>query len=190
VAPSTAAKIISGWSSNMIGDLYAKDINKVYYKAITITNADPKTFSVLGDLYAIDKMHVFYEAHIITGNPNKFKLIGKYYGKDDEIVYSGGVLLSKVKDAKSFELIKDNWAKDKFYYYASGKPILGADYNSFEIIDEGYAKDKSSVYFETLYSFKVVKNADPKTFKLTGKYNNIGRDKNGCYFFGEQTDCK
>ena len=180
---------INGGSNDKIGDLYAKDNKQVYYEEKIITNADPKTFRVLGDLYSVDKANIYYKTKALKGNSKDFRLIGDYYATDNELIYRQGELLV-VKDVKSFKLLNDGWAKDKTAFYIDGNPVVGADYETFEILSSDYAKDKSKVYYISINTSEEIKDADAKTFKLTGKYNNIGKDKNSCYFFGKRTECK
>lgn len=88
-------------------------------------------------------------------------------------------------DAKTFEIVSWDWERDKNYYYRFGKVVSAIDRKSFQLLDYHYAKDK----FHVFYDENIIVGADAKTFMhLEGTQD--GKDKNGCYRWGEKVDCK
>lgn len=146
---------------------YAIDKNNVYYEAGRLRDANPKTFISILDYYGKDNRFAYKGGDKIDGADGKtFEVIeGGPYSKDNKDYYFDTISM-KVSDLKTFKILNQNsdfgyWAKDKNYYYLSGKKYPLADYETFEKIGNGYAKDKIQVYFQD----SIVIGADPKTFK-------------------------
>lgn len=147
---------------------YGIDKNNVYYEAKKLRDADPNTFVAMLDYYGRDKRFAYKEASKIKGASAKgFKVIGGGpYSKDYNDYYLDTVALH-VAGYDDFEIINQKsdfgyWAKDKIYYYLSGRKHPLADYDSFVNLGNGYAKDKFKAYFRD----SVVVGADPATFKV------------------------
>ena len=179
-----------------LSDLYSVDHSRIYFEEHLLSTTNPKTFKSLKDKYALDEERVYYNGDTLKeADPATFGTIGHYFAKDAYRVYNQGYLQKQVSDASSFEIISSDgcgteWTRDKDFYY-HGRYRIEADYPSFVLIDkgkDGYAKDRFHVYFcDCLSEPIIVKGADPKTFKMTGKYKNVGKDKNGYYWNGELT---
>jgi len=179
-----------------LSDTYSVDYKHIFWEKHLLSTANPESFKILKDEYSLDSERVYYRKDTLKeANPATFRTIGDYYAKDANHVYSQGYLQTQVSDAASFELISSDgcghkWARDKNFYYHY-KSRIEADYATFTLIDkgkDGYAKDKNHVYYSYCLSKPIiVEGADPKTFKMVGKYKNIGQDKNGYYWSGEWT---
>lgn len=182
-------KILKGSNSGVLGNIYGKDKNHVYYKGQLIKDASANSFKILDNLYAKDKSNIFYKTETLAADLASFEILYSYYAKDKDQVFSQGKILDAVADAKSFELIKDDWTRDKHFYYMNNFRIEKADYETFKIINAHYAKDKNHVFYRPFYNrVDIVENADPATFRI-GWYSNRGIDKNGCYTMGEPAKC-
>ena len=152
----------------MVGNSFVKDKKNVYYttrwKNITLENADPKTFEYIGESYPF------------------------VYAKDKKMVYAiekfgNPVYIIKDADPATFELLKENYSKDKNNVYFQEKPAKGIDVKTFEILGYFHVKDKNNVYMRSSYEYEPVKGADIETFEvLTPLYT---KDKNNVYYNSE-----
>ncbi|MEL1241341.1 DKNYY domain-containing protein [Flavobacterium flavipallidum] len=148
----------------------AKDKNHVFVSTNIINNADPKTFKQIKKYYWKDKNHVFLlqfravDSEIKSADPKTFIVIDDLlWAKDKNYVYYTYEKLHNVIP-KNFVAIDKDWGKDnKFYYYHNLK-IDSLDYNSAKIVSSYYIKDNKNVLFKN----KIVKDANPKTFKADG----------------------
>lgn len=111
------------------------------------------------------------------GASDDFKILDNKVYRYDTLVVGA--------DAKTFEIFDWQWQKDKTTMYYKGKPMTDIDVNTFVDIRANYYKDKNKVYFYD----QVLVGADPTTFEVD-PMTHIAKDKNGCYFLGEQKDCK
>lgn len=84
----------------------------------------------------------------------------------DHILINKGVLYPDI-DAESFEVIENDFSRDKNGIYYRCKKIDGAAYSSFKVISEEYSKDTKNVYFQNV----IVKGANPETFKSASEYD-------------------
>ena len=169
-----------------IGNGYAKDKLKVYFEDSVVVGADPKTFKAIEYAYGQDKNAKFkghYKLNI--KDPNSFEVLQFGFTKDKFHVYDKDSLVEGA-DPATFEFITGSmWAKDKKSYFYKGKLVSYVDYGSFRYLDYNYAVDKNNVYYDD----QIIKGADAKTFKhIEGSQD--GKDKNGCYRYGEKVDCK
>ena len=155
-------------------------------------NCDMETFQIIRELWAKDKNFVFFK-----GEARKNIDLATFYfdsnglPKDDKYVYTtqwgspvrNTMLFWEGADPKTFELIKLNdgyadvwklylWGKDSKNYFRSLE-VMDCDYETFEIIDSHHAKDKNNVYYE----YKIIANADPKTFRFDSIKNSYVDDK-------------
>ncbi len=181
-------------SFDEITESYAKDSERVYWRANEILEADPISFEIIGgryDKFSNDDDYVFYFGKVINGaDPSTFRLINEtsessdgklnLYSADQNNVYIGTEILSDA-DPESFEYIKDYYFKDKNNVYLQGNLVEGADPNSFTILRFGYAKDKDNVY---LYE-RTIEEADPETFYFHPG-SRFANDVNFVYYSGEK----
>ncbi len=167
-----------------IGNGYAKDKFQVYFEDSVVTGADAATFKTIEYAYAQDKNSRFSGARRLTiKDPNSFEVLNLGFSKDKFYVYRNDSIVENA-DPKTFLIINWMWSKDKKSFFYQGKMIPYIDYATFQYLDYNYAVDKNNVY----YNEQIIKGADAKTFKhLDGSQD--GRDKNGCYRYGEKVDC-
>lgn len=169
---------------------YGIDKNYVYYKAAKLKYANPKTFTSILDYYGKDNRYAYQGSRQIDGADGQTFVVikGGPYSKDYKDYYFDTISL-KVSDLRTFKILNENsdfgyWAKDKDYYYLSGRKHPLTDYETFVNIGNGYAKDKLQVYF----GGSVVVGADPNTFKAT-KYS-YGQDKSSRYYGAKKLNIK
>lgn len=169
--------------------------HKKYYSVFE--GADAKTFSVIGSSFVKDKDNVYYitrrnNTALKSADPKTFEYIGEsypfVYAKDKKNVYAvekfgDPVYLIANADPATFELLSDNYSKDKNHIYFQEKPAKGIDVKTFEILDYFHVKDKNNIYIRSYNGYKPVKGADLKSFELvTTRYT---KDKNNVYYDGE-----
>ena len=165
---------------------YAKDKLQVYFEDSVVIGADAKTFKSIDYAYGQDKYGKFKRCHKLNiKDPNTFEILQFGFTKDKYHVYDNDTIV-KGADPATFEFITGSmWAKDKASYFYKGKRVGEVDYTTFRYLDYHYAIDKNHVY----YNDQIIKEADAKTFKhIEGSQD--GKDKNGCYRYGEKVDCK
>ena len=204
---------------------FIKDYKNVYYLSenengttytpvvLNINGVDISTFELVENssmginAYFKDSRNVYFfttsnasniiEIRKVNGaDPKTFKYSGYYYyGKDDKNVYLFNKRANGI-DAKTFEKVSYNIAKDKnglyilesineFEMRTKKLKIDGLDWKSFVNIDEDYYKDKNNVYYESDNNLYKIENADLKTFEIldssyTG-YGNFSKDKDYIY---------
>lgn len=65
-------------------------------------------------------------------------------------------------EPETFEVLDDDYGRDKTHAFYRGDIIKGADGHSFRVLEKGYAADKFNVYNEG----KLMKGVDPASFKI------------------------
>ena len=147
---------------------YGIDKQNVYYEALKLVDADPKTFVALLDNYGKDEKFAYRDAKKINGADSKtFEVIeGGPYSKDNKDYYFDTIGLN-VTDYNSFKIIRKDFdlgffAKDMTHYYLAEKKYPLADYESFINLGNGYFKDKLNVY----HLDSIVEQVDPATFMI------------------------
>jgi hypothetical protein len=119
---------------------YSKDETSVFYIFSKINEADTKSFSVVGNGFSKDKHHVYFETKILQGADAESFIIIPHEESLDEF----------------------NFTKDKNHIFYQDKMMNVKDINEFKVIGLEYSTDVHHVYHRT----NIVKNADPKTFKV------------------------
>ena len=202
-----------------LNKIYGKDSKNVFYEDRKLDNADVKTFQAISDELGKDKKYIYRYDEKMEVNPKDFQL---YKNKDKIIyfrnngkLYEAGTFLENtaVEDLDTFEILDDEYSKDKHNIYYGGLPLSDVDMDTFQIIMPNYyAKDKNSVYSrhkkikganpktikvlniayikddKTVFSdfsfSNTLKNADVNSFEALGQY--YGKDKNNVYLMGEK----
>ncbi len=82
-------------------------------------------------------------------------------------------------DPETFEVLDDNYGRDKTHAFYRGDIIKGADGQSFRVLEKGYAADAFNVYD----SGELIKGADSATFKVHSY--ELTEDKNDFYNNGK-----
>ena len=180
--------------------------SEIKTRKVSIDGLDVKSFKVLENDkdsytdYYVDKSNVYMDKDNlkkITGaDRNSFEILGYSIARDKNNVYNEGEKLENV-DIASFKYFDYGIAKDKnrVFYIDRHKDIENADAKTFERMGESYYfRDKNNVfalkndYSDSNYNsgLEVLKNIDRNSFDILN--NEIGKDKNGVYYFGEKID--
>ena len=176
-------------------------IDEIKPKKVSIDGLDVKSFKVLENKkasltdYYTDKNSVYFhkdDLRKITGaDKNSFEILEEYIARDKNNVYSKGEKLGNI-DIKSFKYFEDGLAKDRnrVFYIEDNKDVTGVDAKTFERMGETYYfRDKNNVFAlkdYNPYDLEMLKNIDRNSFNTLSK--EIGKDKNGVYYFGEKID--
>ena len=139
-----------------------KDKKGVYYKTHKINGIDVNSTEVLENEFYKDKNNIYYRNKKLENfKPENFEVISSslvgqnedfYYFTEDENDNTKFFLLeNKNVDAETFEVLDEEYTKDKNNVYYKGKILKGADVKTFDIhynkSDNGYKiKDKNKVY--------------------------------------------
>ena len=139
-----------------------KDKTGVYYKTHKINGIDVNSTEVLENEFYKDKNNIYYRNKKLENfKPENFEVISSslvgqnedfYYFTEDENNNTKFILLeNKNVDAETFEVLDEEYTKDKNNVYYKGKILKGADVKTFDIhynkSDNGYKiKDKNKVY--------------------------------------------
>ncbi len=157
-----------------------------------IDNADVKTFQKLNfDCYcdfefAKDKNHLYIDGEPIRDiDPNSFKFIGNYVFRDKDSAYFFGAY-NNINDCAiegvnpdKIKLISYPWSEANNLLIHGYDTLSLDDINNFKPIDEDWGKTEIHI----IYHSKIIKEADPETFKVINSYS--GKDKRHVYEFGE-----
>lgn len=82
-------------------------------------------------------------------------------------------------DPKTFEILNDDYGRDKKHAFYEGDIIKGADGGSFRVLTKSYAADNTHVYV----SGELIEKAHPATFKVHSYY--FAEDANDFYWDGK-----
>ena len=180
--------------------------SEIKTRKVSIDGLDVKSFKVLENDkdsytdYYVDKSNIYMDKDNlkkITGaDRNSFEILGYSIARDKNNVYNEGEKLENV-DIASFKYFDYGIAKDKnrVFYIDRHKDIENADAKTFERMGESYYfRDKNNVfalkndYSDSNYNsgLEVLKNIDRNSFDILN--NEIGKDKNGIYYFGKKID--
>ena len=114
---------------------YARDNVQVYYCDTILPGADPSSFIKIGyELYR-DTKSVYYKGKRVCDYTASFKDFLYNYITDGCQVYYLGYKVAKVlegADVSTFEILADEYAKDKNHVYLHGKIVEGADPKTFK----------------------------------------------------------
>ena len=178
--------------------------NKINTKKISLDGLDVKTFRALENSkdvtsidYFVDKNNIYYAYEnlekIQGADKNSFEVLSYYIAKDKNNVYYNGKKMENV-DSKSFKNFDDFIGKDKnrVFYVTGNEDIKDVDTKSFEIMgDTYYFRDKNNIFvikysndFPDGKGFIKLPNIDRNSFITLSE--EIGKDKNGVYYFGEK----
>ena len=202
-----------------LNKIYGKDNKNIFYGDEKLENADFKTFQAVGENIGRDKDNFYWYNQKVKINPKDFKLYKnkdkiRYFRNNGKIYDLEGLdELNGIKDVDTFEVLDDEYSKDKHNIYYDGITLSDVDMDTFQIIMPNYyAKDKNSVYsghkkikganpktikvlniayvkddktvFSNFSFSNTLKNADVKSFEALGEY--YGKDKNNVYLMGEK----
>ena len=144
------------------GFFIGKDKTGVYYKTHKINGIDVNSTEVLENEFYKDKNNIYYRNKKLENfKPENFEVISSslvgqnedfYYFTEDENDNTKFILLeNKNVDAETFEVLDEEYTKDKNNAYYKGKILKGVDVKTLDIYynksDNGYKiKDKNKVY--------------------------------------------
>lgn len=166
----------------------AKDANHVWYADEKILGADPESLALVGPKFVWkDKDRVFYQAiPIPNADPKTFIHLGQGYYSDEDRVYWCTTILKGAlsKDFKTFGELP--FGSDGQKVWKASDSLIEIDGGSFEPFAPNLYKDKNGVYLGK-YGIKVPA-IDPLTFQqLTGfGSNNLAlllKDKNDFWVY-------
>ena len=130
------------------------------------------------DWYSNGKRAYYALAKEVKGSDGKtFEPLSFHWARDKNAVYCFDSKL-RGADRDSFEVLNDVFAKDAHRVYYLGGTIKDADPDTFTVFPEhpadagtSFAKDKNHVYFQilTVGKPKIVRDADPQTFRSVGR---------------------
>lgn len=180
---------------------YTVEGNKVYFhywnegsgsNKFLLDSADGKTFKSLyikcdcSFLFGKDSRHLFIDGVPISGiDPNTFAFVGNYLFRDKDSAYFFG-FYNNIQNCRIHNVNPDMIRLNQYPWAEAGN-ILIHGYDTLELndiadfvpIDEDWGKTKKYVIYEN----KILKDSDPKTFKVVNSY--LGKDKRHSYEFGE-----
>lgn len=203
-----------------VNEHLVRDKNQFYSNDGTVLNVDGKSFQIVKDYekdyftYAKDKNKAYY-INFVAGkdemvkelkglNPKNFKVLNRYYTKDDKKVYFSkeyaDIQELQNVDVKSFEALhfenienKDDFGKDKNKVYLFGLELKDVKPEKFQVMKEPitekiiYVRDENNlfvIFYDYFSGFNFVKtkkfeNIDFETLKW--KSAREMEDKNGKY---------
>ena len=82
-------------------------------------------------------------------------------------------------DPETFEILDDDYGRDKTHAFYRGDIITGADGHTFRVLEKGFAADKSNVYDKG----ELMKGVEPASFKIHSY--ELTEDKNDFYYNGK-----
>ena len=139
-----------------------KDKTGVYYKTHKINSIDVNSTEVLENEFYKDKNNIYYRNKKLENfKPENFEVISSslvgqnedfyYFTKDENDNTKFFLLENKNVDAETFEVLDEEYTKDKNNAYYKGKILKGVDVKTLDIYynksDNGYKiKDKNKVY--------------------------------------------
>lgn len=111
-----------------------------------------------------------------------YEIVGNsvYFNYEDKDGQKDRTAISAA-DVRSFQILSDNYAKDKKNVYFWDKILGKADAQTFQVINDGYAKDHNLVF----RLGEEIREADPESFEvLQHIYMGYAKDKKSAYFNG------
>ncbi len=176
---------------------YTKDSNSVFVDGKKIEGMDPDTFEFFDDPCVRDKHSVYCSGEKVSGaDPDSYEVIRKYcyddcellgFARDRRKVYKNYTEIVPGADSKTFELLSDEYQRDKNYAYRDGEGIKGSHGRTFEVVglcgwESFCTKDRNFVYVDG----GKIEGSDPATFEIVYEEyypaSEFAKDKNLVYF--------
>lgn len=207
-------------SFEILGYSIARDKNNVYNKGEKLGNIDIASFKYFDNWIAKDKNRVFYmdeRKDIKNADAKTFERMGEsYYFRDKNNVfalkndypnYNLVLEMSKNIDRSSFDILNNEFGKDKNGVYYFGEKIDGISSNNAKVVEElgdydyifqsgndhylvtvneGNSYDKSDDNIKEKFKIKKINglNIDYDTFKYFEMYD-LYKDKNNFYYHSD-----
>jgi len=177
-------------SFKILNRYYSTDKNTVFYFNRIVNEADRKSFRAFDyddyspyEYCAADKYNLYERGVKFTNaNPNKVRFLDGYIADDKNVYDNYNGFLIEGRDGKTFQVLNQNYTKDKNGGYDVNGKIEGSDGKTFQSLGEGYSKDKNSVYY---HSTKI-EGVDAKTFQVVSLC--FTKDKNNVYYWLRPTE--
>ena len=201
----------------VLNKIYGKDNKNVFYGDEKLENADFKTFQAVGENIGRDKDNFYRYNQKVKINPKDFKLYKnkdkiRYFRNNGKIYDLEGLNeLNGIEDVDTFEVLDDEYSKDKHNIYYGGVTLSDVDMDTFQIImQDTYAKDKNKVYYgsrpirevnpktvkilseiylkddkSVFTKYGKIENADLDSFEVLGEMHIYAKDNKNVYLFGE-----
>ncbi|WP_374123015.1 DKNYY domain-containing protein [Leptotrichia hongkongensis] len=174
-----------------LNKIYGKDNKNVFYGDEKLENADFKTFQIVGENIGRDKDNFYWYSQKVKINPKDFK----FYKNKDKIVYfrnNGKIYdlkgldeLNGIKDVDTFEVLDDEYSRDKNNIYYGGVTLSDVDMDTFQIImPDAYAKDKNNLYYQEVKIDKIRDNLE----NMSAGVLDIIKNGNRIYANGNRLD--
>jgi DKNYY family len=173
-----------------LGNGFATDGIKVYFKDISLDSVDAGTFKNLGDSFVADKngLYSFASYHtgfldgykIKEGDPGTLRALSHNYFVDKNNAYQinwrGYANYAKV-DSATFEVLNTNFCKDKNHLYYNLKRKKGFDPQNARILNENYITDGRQIFF---LDYLIKEAVNPET--CTAIHSDFLRDGKNLFF--------
>lgn len=171
INPEQAVKIPFNAIKNVsfIGKCYSTDNQDVFFREIKLQSADPQSFSLLEGNYAKDKDSVFYQDLLISHDVNNITFFPNdstfALMKDRVNVYKSGEKLHSFQ-ASTFKQIGFYYIDEDTVTTVNQEPLVNVVPSQFHLIGQSreFGTDGVHVY----YAGKLLREADPKTFRTFG----------------------
>jgi hypothetical protein len=141
---------------------FAKSATQAFFRATSITGADPASFEALDEHHARDRLQVWHAdtyresrdyfttkririRRLDGADPAAFMLLREDYARDARHVWHDGTAFP-VKDAASFDVLDHGFARDRHQGYYLRTTVTGSDGASFSVLDAHHARDAKSVF--------------------------------------------
>lgn len=122
-----------------------------------------------------------HNSHRVDADPMTFEVLGDDYGRDKTHAFFRGNMIEGA-DGHSFRILKKGYAADKFNVYNEGELIKGADPVSFKVHSYQLTEDKNDFY----NNGKALNVRDKSSFEILknkyGKKTNWGKDRYNGYY--------
>lgn len=137
----TKLKNADSKSFELIGQVFAKDKNNVYFFGKPKRSFDAKTFEFLFEnnsktwVWSKDKNHLYrWDKPIKNIDGKTFEILNKFWGKDKDNVYCFATQkIYKNIDVQTFKIIEKDKAEDKNFYYTL---TLNPKWHSEEVLKQ------------------------------------------------------
>lgn len=160
---------------------YQKKNGLVYYQERLVGSADYGSFESLNPVFARDQHQAYYRGQPLASSTGaSFTALDEYYGRDNQAVFycsnyidfklfettrKDKIIQISTADASSFEVITNEYARDKFRCYYQGIGFAVNKVASFEPLDYDFGRDEQVGYFEFITTEKYW--LVPTRFRLT-----------------------
>ena len=161
------------------------DKNDYYYQTVALHVADMENFKTIkwfeNDFWAKDSRCVYYDSVRVDGvDLATFELVGQEFARDKRHVYMNGLVLADA-DPATFKPIKNSlYFRDKSHVWHYKELLADADPATFELIGDS-PYCRDKSHIWYKYDDVLLVGADPATFEVIGE-TDYCRDKSHIWF--------